>query len=262
MTGYTKLFQSILASTIWRADDKTRIVWITLLAMADRNGVCEGSVPGVADFARVSVDDCRASLAALTSPDPDSRSKESDGRRIEEIEGGWRLINHAKYRAKMSADDRRDYLTLKKRESRARQSTPVNKCPEVSTKSTHAEAEASPKAKVIKTRAFVSVPSQHPDISTELAERAGRFVERYSQLYTERRKGAKYLRRQPALDWDRACKLCETWDDARLEQMAIIFLITDDEWISGTDRGFAVFASKATWADDRLAEWEAKQRKA
>ena len=43
MPGYTKLFNSILASTIWRADDKTRIVWITLLAMADKHGIVEAS---------------------------------------------------------------------------------------------------------------------------------------------------------------------------------------------------------------------------
>jgi len=99
-------------------------------------------------------------------------------------------------------------------------------------------------------------------VTDEIAERAGRFVERFEALYSEKRKGAKYLRRQPALDWDRATKLCQTWDDARLEKMAVIFLTTDDEWISGTDRGFAVFASKATWCDDRLTAWEAKRKPA
>ena len=54
MAGYTKLFNSILMSTIWREDDKTRIVWITLLAMADKNGIAETSIPSLADAARVS----------------------------------------------------------------------------------------------------------------------------------------------------------------------------------------------------------------
>ena len=97
-------------------------------------------------------------------------------------------------------------------------------------------------------------------VPDDIAERAGRFVDRFEALYTEKRKGAKYLRRQPALDWDRACTLCRTWDDARLEKMATIFLTTDDEWISNSDRGFAVFAAKATWCDERLAAWEAKQQ--
>jgi hypothetical protein len=148
MTGYTKLFHSILASTIWRADDKTRIVWITLLAMADRHGICEGSVPGLADFARVSIPDCRAALAALMAPDEESRSKECEGRRIEEIEGGWRLINHAKYRQKLSADERREYLKVKQREHRSKKkSTSVNNVSDTLTESTHTEAAPDPKAK-------------------------------------------------------------------------------------------------------------------
>src|SRR3990167_10772082 len=122
MTGYTKLFNSILASTIWRAPDKTRIVWITMLAMANKDGVVEVSIPGLADFARVSLKDCEAALDDLSSPEPYSRSSENDGRRIAVIEGvGWQLLNHGKYRAKMSDDERREYNRMKQAEWRAAQ---------------------------------------------------------------------------------------------------------------------------------------------
>lgn len=110
MTGYTKLFHSILASTIWREDDKTRIVWITLLAMAGRTGVVEGSIPGLADMARVSIPECEAALEKLGAPDRYSRTKDHDGRRIQAVDGGWLILNHAKYRDKMSQDDRREYM--------------------------------------------------------------------------------------------------------------------------------------------------------
>lgn len=156
MSGYTKLFHSILASTIWRGDDKLRIVWITMMAMADRYGVVEASIPGLADFARVSLEDCEQALDALQSPDKYSRSKEHDGRRIEAIDGGWRLLNHSKYREKMNADERREYLRVKQAEQRQKrkrasvntQSTSVADRSGASTLSTHAEAEAeaSPKA--------------------------------------------------------------------------------------------------------------------
>lgn len=147
MNGYTKLFGSIIASTIWREDDKTRIVWITMLAMANKDGNVEASVPGLADMARVKIKECEAALMKLMSPDEYSRSREFDGKRIEEIDGGWHLLNHGKYRAKMNADDRREYLTKKQAERRARLreealSTGVNKCQQMSTLSTHAEAEA------------------------------------------------------------------------------------------------------------------------
>lgn len=158
MSGYTKLFSSILASTIWREDDKTRIVWITLLAMADKNGIAEGSVPGLADFARVSVEDCRAAIGKLSSPDIDSRTPDFDGRRIKAVDGGWQLLNHAKYRAKLNADERREYLRQKQAEFRAKKkpetscqqvSTMVNNGQQVSTLSTHAEAKAQAKAEAL-----------------------------------------------------------------------------------------------------------------
>lgn len=121
MPGYTKLFNSILASTIWRADNVTRIVWITLLAMSDKNGVAECSIPGLADLARVSVSQCRKAVKNLASPDPDSRSHEYEGRRIEEVDGGFRILNHGKYRAKLNADERREYNRIKQQEYRNRQ---------------------------------------------------------------------------------------------------------------------------------------------
>src|SRR3990167_2677294 len=105
MSGYTKLFNSILASTIWRAPDTTRLVWITMLAMADKDGIVEASIPGLADFARVSLTACEQALAELAAPDIYSRSKEEEGRRIERMEGGWRLINHGKYRHALSVDE-------------------------------------------------------------------------------------------------------------------------------------------------------------
>lgn len=109
MAGFTKLFGSILASTVWREDDKVRLVWITLLAMADQRGVAEGSVPGIADLARVSLEDCERALGRLQEPDRYSRSQDHGGRRIEPVEGGFRVLNHARYREKLSADERREY---------------------------------------------------------------------------------------------------------------------------------------------------------
>lgn len=108
MIGYTKLFGSLIGSTVWREPDHVRLVWITMLAMKDRHHNVEASIPGLADFARVSLDKCQEALAILSSPDPYSRSKEHDGRRIEAIDGGWRILNGEKYRQKMNADERRE----------------------------------------------------------------------------------------------------------------------------------------------------------
>lgn len=91
-----------------------------------------------------------------------------------------------------------------------------------------------------------------------LSERAGDLIRKYEELYAHYRGGAK-MRMRPALDFTEALTLVQIWDDARLEKLAAIVLTTDDQWISRTDRGFKIFALKASWADNRLVEWESKK---
>lgn len=120
MSGFTKLFGSMLASSIWCEDNETRLVWVTMLALANRDGLVEAAVPGLAHAARVPVDSCRRAIEKFLAPDPDSRSMNDEGRRIERVPGGWRLINYKAYRKKLSAEDRRDYQAAKQAEYRAR----------------------------------------------------------------------------------------------------------------------------------------------
>jgi hypothetical protein len=96
---FTKLFSSITESTVWCEPASTRLVWITMLAMADRKGRVWASVPGLANRARVPIEATKKALTTLLEPDKFSRSKENEGRRIEPIDGGWRLVNYEKYRA-------------------------------------------------------------------------------------------------------------------------------------------------------------------
>ena len=110
--AYTKLDGGITESTIWQAPDATRLVWITLLARVDQNGYVGASMPGLAGLARVPLDACIAAIALLEGPDVWSRTKDYDGRRIAPADGGWVLLNHAKYRALQNADDRRERSRL------------------------------------------------------------------------------------------------------------------------------------------------------
>lgn len=117
--GFTKLFGSLIHSTIWREANHVRLVWITMLAMVNRDGVVESSVPGLADAARVTLEECEEALVKLSSPDKYSRSKEHEGRRIAEAAGGWALLNHAAYRKRMSAEDQREKGAARVRKHRA-----------------------------------------------------------------------------------------------------------------------------------------------
>lgn len=118
--GYTKLFSSIVASTIWREDDKTRIVWITMLAMKNERHLVEASLPGLADLARVTIRECEAAVGKLEARDKYSRNQEHEGRRIERVQGGWKILNGEYYRKQMSAEDRREYQRLYHQEYRKR----------------------------------------------------------------------------------------------------------------------------------------------
>ena len=95
---FTKLFSSITESTIWMESDATRIVWIAMLAMADHQGRVWASIPGLAHCARVDLAECQTALAAFLGPDPYSRTNDYEGRRIEAIDGGWKLLNYKKFR--------------------------------------------------------------------------------------------------------------------------------------------------------------------
>lgn len=125
--SYTKLFSSIVHSTIWRESNEVRLVWITMLALADRDGVVEASIPGLADAARVSLPECERALAILSAPDPYSRSKLKDGRRIEACKGGWSLVNYDEYRHRASKEDSLEKAAERQRRWRARNAreTPV-----------------------------------------------------------------------------------------------------------------------------------------
>jgi len=64
----------------------------------------------------------------LKSPDPYSRTKQDEGRRIKEVEGGWLVLNHKKYREK--AKSRAAYYRewrQKKKESKEENSKNLNK---------------------------------------------------------------------------------------------------------------------------------------
>jgi len=66
--GYTKLFNEILASTIWQESNHVRLVWITMLAMKDQHHEVMASVPGLAKMANVTREQCEEALKILCAP--------------------------------------------------------------------------------------------------------------------------------------------------------------------------------------------------
>jgi hypothetical protein len=98
---YTPIPKSIITSTIWLEKPHIFKVWMTMILSSDAKGIVRGSVPGLANLAHVTTEECREALSRFRDPDPDSRTKDYEGRRIEDIDGGWRLFNHKRQRDMM-----------------------------------------------------------------------------------------------------------------------------------------------------------------
>jgi hypothetical protein len=118
MSSFTKLHDSILTSTIWREDPATKVVWVTFLAMADQDGIVESTIPGLAAMANVTIAEAETAIQKFLSPDRYSRTPDFGGRRVETTEGGWRLLNYEKYRAKLSLEYRRERDRLRQQRHR------------------------------------------------------------------------------------------------------------------------------------------------
>lgn len=123
MPNYTKLFNSIVTSTIWTEDDKTRILWITMLAIADQHGEIHASIPGLARIAGITTQEAEKAIEKFLSPDIYSKTPDNEGRRIATIEGGWEILNHAKYRKMASLADQKESNAKRQKRHRDRNAT-------------------------------------------------------------------------------------------------------------------------------------------
>jgi len=120
MKGYTKLHAKIVMSSIWRSPDHVRLLWITMLALANEDGVVEASLGGLADMARLSLVQTKDALVVLMSPDADS-SDGTTGERIEPCPGGWLVLNHANYRDKQTRQQALTAERVRRHRERRRQ---------------------------------------------------------------------------------------------------------------------------------------------
>lgn len=166
--GFTKLFSSIVTSSIWCQDDVVLRVWIAMLATCDSDGIVEGSVPGFASMSRVTNEQMEHAIEVLSSPDEYSRTKDKDGRRIEAIGGGWQIVNYRAYRDKGQAKEgsRAPYMRNRRAAQASQEpATGRNALQQTVTSGTEAEAEAE-KIKDIPSAAAPVKPKREPKVRT------------------------------------------------------------------------------------------------
>lgn len=120
MKTWTPLWSTLTDSTVWRQSKEARILWITMLALKDQEGMVLMPVPALADRARLTIEETEGALKVLSSPEKYSRTQEHEGRRIQPIDGGWMVLNHFKYRDEIKLEMQRAYWRKKQAERRAR----------------------------------------------------------------------------------------------------------------------------------------------
>lgn len=110
MHTWVKLHCSLNQSSISRCPYPTRLVWISLLSICGLDGIVRISPDCVAGTCNVTEDEAREAIRSLSSPDPNSKDPEFQGRRIERVTGGFRILNYFKYRDIKSPAHRAEYM--------------------------------------------------------------------------------------------------------------------------------------------------------
>ncbi len=93
-----------------------------MLAKKDiKTHILRCSVLGLANHARVTVEQCEEALKTFQEPDPYSSSLEFEGRKVKRLEdGSWLILNGERYARMLSREERREYHRIKQAEYRER----------------------------------------------------------------------------------------------------------------------------------------------
>jgi hypothetical protein len=109
--GFVKWDEGLLDSSLWAAaveEPRLLLVWAVLTLKArPPHGIAEIAAPAVALRVGVSLSEAERLLALLEAPDPYTRDG-TEGKRIERVDGGYRILNFARYRKVRDQDARRE----------------------------------------------------------------------------------------------------------------------------------------------------------
>ena len=127
---YAKLFASLYQGTL-RGRAHEILVFTNLLAHTGKDGTVDKHFRAIADETGLTLDEVKAAIAVLEAADPESRSQDEEGARIVRMDEhrawGWRVVNHGKYRAIRSEEDRAEQNRLAQQRFREKQAADYSK---------------------------------------------------------------------------------------------------------------------------------------
>jgi hypothetical protein len=116
---FGKFFASTFSGSMYGAGAAVFAVWGYIIANAGRDSLVELNPAMLANTLGCPLSDVSAAIEYLSSPDPGSRSKADEGRRIvREGQFQYRVVNHATYRSIRCDEDRKEYNRLAKQRER------------------------------------------------------------------------------------------------------------------------------------------------
>lgn len=118
---YGKLFESTFSGSMYGKGSTVFAVWGYAIAHARKDGSTEMNPKMLASVLGDSLENVSNALAFLEAPDPESRSKNDEGKRlIKEGEYLYRIVNYQRYNGMRNEDERREYNRQKQKEHRQR----------------------------------------------------------------------------------------------------------------------------------------------
>lgn len=135
---FTKIFDQIFDSSI-ASDATVRHTFMDLLVLADSEGVVDMTLDAIARRTNVSPEMVGGAIARLCEPDPASRSKKKEGRRLIQLDShrdwGWIIVNYDHYRQVRDEEARRAYFREHKAAYRKKKAKLQSKLSETKTDS-------------------------------------------------------------------------------------------------------------------------------
>jgi len=138
--GFTKLSQRISKSSIMAEPPDVFKVFIVILAECGPDGVADVDAEYLSRVCYLPLKVVEKALRKLEGPDPRSRSKECGGARIQKVDGGYFVVNYAKYRERVYSTSE---AAMRMRALRAKRAANVREHPRTSGTKPERSASAS-----------------------------------------------------------------------------------------------------------------------
>ena len=122
MNTWTPLWSQVVDSSLWEEKPSVRVLFVTMLALKDADHICRYDAYKLHKKANLTPEETKEALRILQNPDTRRKAfeQEFDGRRIQQVEQGWLILNGEKYRSMIQKMKQREYKTIWQSEKRAK----------------------------------------------------------------------------------------------------------------------------------------------